>query len=54
MQKLLKVLQRIINRSLFYILTSDKDLFGPFPKEQRVQSLKMIIRTNENSEGNEA
>jgi len=24
----------------FYILTSDKDLFGPFPKEQRVQSLK--------------
>ena len=40
MQKLLKVLQRIINRSLFYILTSDKDLFGPFPKEQRVQSLK--------------
>ena len=25
---------------MFYILTSDKDLFGPFPKEQRVQSLK--------------
>ncbi|WP_070146157.1 transcriptional regulator, partial [Bacillus mycoides] len=24
----------------FYILTSDKELFGPFPKEQRVQSLK--------------
>ncbi|HHK5534007.1 hypothetical protein BACERE00185_01350 [Bacillus mobilis] len=29
----------------FYILTSDKELFGPFPKEQRVQSLK-----NENPE----
>ncbi|MEN1938465.1 transcriptional regulator [Paenibacillus sp. 102] len=26
--------------SCFYILTSDKELFGPFPKEQRVQSLK--------------
>ncbi|OQR54560.1 transcriptional regulator [Bacillus sp. CDB3] len=26
--------------SRFYILTSDKELFGPFPKEQRVQSLK--------------
>ncbi|WP_439020756.1 transcriptional regulator [Bacillus thuringiensis] len=24
----------------FYILTSEKELFGPFPKEQRVQSLK--------------
>lgn len=24
----------------FYILTSDKELFGPFPKERRVQSLK--------------
>ncbi|TKI85840.1 transcriptional regulator, partial [Bacillus mycoides] len=24
--------------SCFYILTSDKELFGPFPKEQRVQS----------------
>ena len=39
--------------SCFYILTSDKELFGPFPKEQRVQSLK-----NDNpelmSEGNEA
>ncbi|EJS72175.1 hypothetical protein [Bacillus cereus] len=24
----------------FYILTSDKELFGPFPKDQRVQSLR--------------